>query len=55
MEEEARKDVDGGEVDLAGLDQGKEKGGGKLPDMPKMEKTVSLLGKRFREILAPGS
>ena len=51
VQEAGRKDIDGQEVGFVGEDEAEKAVGEKTPQMPSIEKTVQLLGQRFREIL----
>lgn len=51
VKEAGRKDIDGGEVGFVNEDQAEKAIDEKTPQMPGIEKTVGLLGDRFREIL----
>lgn len=51
VKEAGRKDIDGEEAGFVGEDEVEKVVDEKTPQMPKVEKTVELLGSRFREIL----
>jgi hypothetical protein len=51
VKEAARKDIDGEEAGFAGEAEAEKVVGEKTPQMPGVERTVELLGQRFREIL----
>ena len=51
VKEAGRKDIDGEEAGFVGEDEAEKAVGEKTPQMPSIEKTVKLLGQRFREIL----
>lgn len=51
VKEAGRKDIDGEAAGFAGEDAAEKAVGEKTPQMPSIEKTVELLGQRFREIL----
>jgi hypothetical protein len=51
VKEAGRKGVDGEEAGFAGEDEAEKVVGERTPQMPKVERTVELLGERFREIL----
>jgi len=51
VKEAGRKDIDGEEAGFAGEGEKEREVGEKTPQMPSVEKTVELLGQRYREIL----
>jgi len=51
VKEAGRKDINGEEAGFVGEDEAEKAVGEKTPQMPSIEKTVELLGQRFREIL----
>jgi hypothetical protein len=51
VKEAGRKDIDGEEAGFVGEDEKEKEVGEKTPQMPSIEKTVELLGQRYREIL----
>lgn len=51
VKEAGRKDIDGQEVGFVGEDEAEKVVDEKTPNMPSVEKTVGLLGDRFREVL----
>jgi hypothetical protein len=51
VKEAGRKDIDGEEAGFEGEAEKEKEVGEKTPQMPSVEKTVKLLGQRYREIL----